>query len=149
MDITPAEFGPLKDQIELMEVTTPAPGQALTTVQMRRSYGRLVEDIRVDSAALAALISQARAEAMSTDTVATLQTPAGIQHRWTGWRWGFKSRGAGNDYSFDLYPPHSRDSEGTRLWWGRENLNDSLGRRWSRFVSCVTDDFGNLVEVPA
>lgn len=76
MDITPAEFGLLKDQIELMEVTTPAPGQALTTLQMRRCYGRLVEDIRVDSAALAALISEARAEAMATDTEANADADA-------------------------------------------------------------------------
>ena len=146
MDITAAEFGLLKDQIELMEVTTPTSGQALTNLQMRRCYGRLVVDIRVDSAALSALVSQAKAEAMASTTF--LQIPEGLKHRFAPHINGFLAESANRSYEHRLYGPNHCGKRGA-LWWGFEESKDNLGRRWSRSIRAVVDNFGTLVEVPA
>jgi hypothetical protein len=58
-----------KDQLELIEVIHPAPGQAMTPITLRRTYGRTPEVILVDSAALDALISAA-SDAEITNTSA-------------------------------------------------------------------------------
>lgn len=49
------------------------------------------------------------------------------------------------------HTPHATDTEwrGPYKWLCSEERLDSLGRHWRRTFEAVTNDFGDLVEVPA
>ena len=60
----------------------------------------------------------------------------------------------GFDYEISLQTPMLGDIElrwcRPGLWYGSEERKDMQGRRWKGLLSCmyVTNDFGDLVEVP-
>lgn len=49
--------------------------------------------------------------------------------------------------SMTLYPGNNQHQPGK--WWGFDRRTDQAGREWSSRALFVTDDFGDLVEVPA